>query len=97
MLHPSLHDSAGRTAAYDSSRDAESPPLSPGSDPEEETGSAPCKPAAAGGGTQAGCKYVPHSLKPKHVVEKRNARERRRVQVGGYYVIFYSLSLLIIW
>lgn len=26
------------------------------------------------------CKYVPHSEKPPHLVQKRNARERRRVQ-----------------
>ena len=27
-----------------------------------------------------GCRHVPHSEKPHQIVEKRNARERKRVQ-----------------
>ena len=27
-----------------------------------------------------GCRHVPHSEKPPQIVEKRNARERKRVQ-----------------
>ena len=32
-----------------------------------------------GGGSKSTYKHVPHSEKPAHLVEKRNARERRRV------------------